>query len=52
MLAGHRSGAWTGVLDSVAEQGGLSRFAPRLAEAERSRLVAEWQAAIRRATLT
>ena len=52
MLAGHRSGAWTGVLDSAADRGGLSRFTPSLDAAERSRLVAEWQAAIRRATLS
>lgn len=51
MLAAHASGAWTGVLDAAGDAGGLTRFTPSLAAAERLRLVGEWQAAIRRAIL-
>ncbi|HEY6870302.1 MAG TPA: FGGY-family carbohydrate kinase, partial [Novosphingobium sp.] len=51
MLAAHASGCWGRVLDSDARAVALTRFTPAMAAAERARLTAEWQAAIRRATL-
>jgi len=51
MLAAHASGIWGAVLDSAGVQAGLTRFVPALAQTERVRLIGEWHAAIRRATL-
>jgi glycerol kinase len=49
MLAAHASRAWPDALTRPPEA--ATRFAPRMAEAERARLTGEWRAAIRRATL-
>jgi glycerol kinase len=47
MLAGYASGAWPDAL-SAGRDGGATRFAPRMAAAERDALMAGWRAAIRR----
>ena len=52
MLAGHRCGGWPDVLDGSAADEGLTRFEPSMEPAQRVRLKSEWQAAIRRATMT
>ena len=52
MLAGHRCGGWPDVLDGAAADEGLTRFTPAMEPEQRSRLTSEWQAAIRRATMT
>lgn len=52
MLAGHRCGGWPDVLDGSAADEGLTRFEPAMAPEQRLRLTSEWQAAIRRATMT
>lgn len=51
MLAAHASGCWGKVLDSAAAAARPTRFEPAMPAEERKRLSAEWQAAIRRATL-
>jgi len=52
MLAAHGCGAWDHVVNSAAGGADLTRFEPDLADSERTRLIGEWQVAIRRATLT
>jgi len=49
MLAAHASGAWMHALDAIDAKG-VTTFVPQMQDAERARLLNEWQAAIRRAT--
>ena len=51
MLAGHYCGGWPDALDGSAAVEGLTRFEPTMARDQRARLMSEWRAAIRRATL-
>jgi glycerol kinase len=50
MLAAHASGAWAQALNPMAGANGVTTFVPAMQDVERTRLVSEWQAAIRRAT--
>jgi glycerol kinase len=51
LLAGHGSGVWPGGLAGGAALAGGTRFVPQMAAAQRTKLVGEWKAAVRRAML-
>ena len=52
MLAGHASGVWPNALSLGRRLADVTRFAPAMVEAERARLLGEWQVAIRRTMLS